>query len=107
MRVLVCDPEFPMDRVREIVPDAVAGALADAGPDTEALLVSPAAPVPAAALERLSGLRVIATASTGTDHLDLNAAAARGITVTTVADYCTEEVADHALALIVGLLRGV
>ncbi|HEU0192799.1 MAG TPA: NAD(P)-dependent oxidoreductase [Gaiellales bacterium] len=105
--MLVCDPTYPMGRVREILPDATGGELGDGGADTEALLVSPAAPVAAAAISRMPALRVIATASTGTDHIDLEAAAGRGIAVRAVSDYCTEEVADHALALIVGLLRGV
>jgi len=106
-RVLVCDPTFPMGQVREILPDATAGDIADGGPDTEALLVSPAAPVPAQAMAAMPALRVIASASTGTDHIDLDAAAGRGIAVSGVSDYCTDEVADHALALIVGLVRGV
>jgi phosphoglycerate dehydrogenase-like enzyme len=106
-RILVCDPTFPMARVREILPDAAFGEVADGGPGTEALLVSPAAPVPADAIARMPALRVIASASTGTDHIDLDAAAGRGIAVSAVSDYCTDEVADHALALIVGLLRGV
>jgi D-3-phosphoglycerate dehydrogenase / 2-oxoglutarate reductase len=106
-RILVCDPTFPMARVREILPGATAGEVADGGPDTEALLVSPAAPVPADAIAHMPALRVIASASTGTDHIDIDAAAGRGIAVSAVSDYCTDEVADHALALIVGLLRGV
>ena len=106
-RILVCDPTFPMARVRESLPDAASGEVAYGGRDTEALLVSPAAPVPADAIARMPALRVIASASTGTDHIDLDAAAGRGIAVSAVSDYCTDEVADHALALVVGLLRGV
>jgi D-3-phosphoglycerate dehydrogenase / 2-oxoglutarate reductase len=106
-RILVCDPTFPMRQVREILPEATAGEIADGGPETEALLVSPAAPVSGEAIARMPALRVIASASTGTDHIDMAAAAGRGIAVSAVRDYCTEEVADHALALIVGLLRAV
>ena len=39
-RILVCDPTYPMERVREVLPEATAGAVADGGPDTEALLVN-------------------------------------------------------------------
>ena len=52
-------------------------------------------------------LRVIATASVGTDHIDLEAAEARGVVVRNVPDYCIEEVSDHALATVVALRRGL
>ena len=51
-------------------------------------------------------LRVIATASTGVDHIATDAAAEAGIEVRDAGDYCAEEVAT-ALALLVALLRGV
>ncbi len=107
MRVLVCDPTYPLDDVRQHLPDAEFGNVADAGPGVAALLVSPDAPVHAADLARMTDLRVIATASTGTDHIDEDAAAERGIAVRHVAGYCTEEVADHALALLVAARRGI
>ena len=107
MRVLVCDRSYPLDDVRRYLPDAELGNVADAGPGVAALLVSPDAPVRAADLARMPDLRVIATASTGTDHIDEDAAAKSGIAVRHVAGYCTEEVADHALALLVAARRGI
>ena len=107
IRVLVCDRTYPLDRVHELLPDAAFGPVRDGGAGTQALLVSPAAPVTAADLERMPQLRVVASASTGTDHIDLDAAANRGVQVTAVSDYCTDEVADHAIALVVGALRGI
>jgi D-3-phosphoglycerate dehydrogenase len=107
VRVLVCDPSYPLDEVRQYLPDAEFGNAADAGPGVIALLVSPDAPVRASDLERMPDLRVIATASTGTDHIDVDAAAERGIAFRHVAGYCTEEVADHALALLVAARRGI
>jgi D-3-phosphoglycerate dehydrogenase len=53
------------------------------------------------------GCRVAATYGVGYDNIDLAAARAAGVTVTNVPDYCTGEVADHALALILGLHRGI
>jgi len=50
---------------------------------------------------------VVATPSTGFDHLDLDALAAAGVWATNVSGYCDEEVADHAIAMAVDLLRGV
>src|SRR5437763_3068839 len=107
MRVLVLDHTYPLQEIQAILSAAEFATMDDAGPDVEALLVSPDAPVRAADLDRLRGLKVIATASTGTDHIDLEAAEARGVAVHNVAGYCTEEVADHALALLVAGRRGL
>ncbi len=64
-------------------------------------------PVTADDLARLPALRVIATPSVGFEHIDVTAATQRGIWVCHVPDYCIDEVADHALALLLALLRGV
>jgi D-3-phosphoglycerate dehydrogenase / 2-oxoglutarate reductase len=64
-------------------------------------------PVDVELMDRLSSLRVVATATVGFDHIDTDAAEARGIAVVSVPDYCTHEVADHALALLYALTRGV
>ena len=63
--------------------------------------------VDAELLDRLPSLRVVATATVGFDHIDVDAADERGIAVVSVPDYCTQEVADHALALLYALTRGV
>jgi D-3-phosphoglycerate dehydrogenase len=55
----------------------------------------------------LPALRVVATATVGYDHIDIDAAEEHGVAVVSVPDYCTQEVADHALALLLGLVRGV
>jgi D-3-phosphoglycerate dehydrogenase len=106
-RVLICDTEFPIATAREILPEAEAGRVADAGPGFVALLVSPESPVGADDIARASDLRLIATASVGTDHIATDAAEARGIAVVNVPDYCIEEVSDHALAMVVALRRGL
>jgi D-3-phosphoglycerate dehydrogenase len=63
--------------------------------------------VPRSVIDVLPALRVIATASVGYDHIDVEAAAARGIWVANAGAYCVDEVADHTLALLLSLLRGV
>ena len=50
---------------------------------------------------------MIARYGIGIDTVDLPAATAKGIVVTNVPDYCIDEVSDHALALILSLVRGV
>ena len=55
----------------------------------------------------LPELRVVGTATVGFDHIDVEAAEARGVAVVSVPDYCTHEVADHTVALLYALVRGV
>jgi D-3-phosphoglycerate dehydrogenase len=64
-------------------------------------------PVGEELLDQLPSLRVAATATVGFDHIDVEAAEARGVAVVSVPDYCTQEVADHTLALLLALVRGV
>jgi D-3-phosphoglycerate dehydrogenase len=75
--------------------------------DVVAVLTMPAHPVGEKLMAQLPALRVVGTASVGFDHVDLEAAERRGVAVVSVPDYCTEEVADHTLALLYALLRGV
>ncbi len=63
--------------------------------------------VDAAALERFPALRGVATRSTGYEHIDLAACAARDITVSTVPRYGENTVAEHTFALILDLSRNV
>ena len=65
------------------------------------------APIRAEEIRRLDRCRIIARYGTGHDNVDVAAAAERGITVTSVPDYCVDEVADHAFALILGAARHV
>lgn len=51
--------------------------------------------------------KVIARYGVGVDIVDVTAATAKGILVTNVRDYCTEEVADHAVSLWLALARGL
>ena len=110
MRVLVVDPAYSLEEVRGIVGDGVQVAAAVApweGEDVVGLLTGPDFSVGEEELSRLPGLKVVATCSVGYDHVDLEAAAARGIWVCNVPDYCVEEMADSSLALLLSLLRGV
>ena len=50
-------------------------------------------------------IKLIACISAGTEHVDIAAAAARGIVVTNTPDVVTEETADMTFALLLGLCR--
>jgi D-3-phosphoglycerate dehydrogenase len=75
--------------------------------DVVGVLTMPGRPVGEELMVQLPALRVVGTASVGFDHVDVEAAERRGVMVVSVPDYCTEEVADHTLALLYALLRGV
>lgn len=62
-------------------------------------------PLDRAAIDRFSACRGIVRAAVGFDNIDLVAARERQIEVANVPDYGTEEVADHALAMALSLLR--
>ncbi|HEX2103142.1 MAG TPA: C-terminal binding protein [Solirubrobacteraceae bacterium] len=99
--------------------DALRAELEGTGARVEAIRHAPAGddvvglvaferPVGEAELARLPALRVLVTPSVGFDHLDLDAARRHGGTwVCHVADYCVDEMADTALALVLALMRGV
>ncbi|MBP2297826.1 2-hydroxyacid dehydrogenase [Azospirillum picis] len=50
-------------------------------------------------------VRILATFSVGTDHIDVEAARARGLTVTNTPDVLTDATADIALLLLLGAAR--
>jgi D-lactate dehydrogenase len=56
-------------------------------------------------LAKLPSAKLIATRSTGYDHVDLKACAARGITVCNVPAYGSETVAEHTMALVLALAK--
>ncbi|MGA2765899.1 MAG: C-terminal binding protein [Spirochaetia bacterium] len=64
-------------------------------------------PITADLIESLEGCRVISRYGVGYDNVDVEAATRKRIWVTFVPDYCFEEVADHALALLLCCIRKV
>lgn len=65
------------------------------------------APLDAHVLARLPECRTIVRYGVGVDNIDVGAATELGIQVVNVPDYGVEEVADHAVALLFSLLRGL
>jgi phosphoglycerate dehydrogenase-like enzyme len=119
MLVLLPDAQFEDDAEieREVLGDAAQFAIhhevvALRVPDehwrrADAVIVYYGVPVDRELIERLDSCRILVRAGVGYDHIDVDACAARGIPVCNVPDYGTTEVADHAIALMLALARGL
>jgi D-3-phosphoglycerate dehydrogenase len=77
------------------------------GDDVVGVLVGTEVPVGPRELAALPSVRIVAATATGYDHLDLEAIAAAGAWATHCPGYCDDEVAEHAIAFALDLLRGV
>jgi glyoxylate reductase len=84
-------------------PDELRAAVAPA----EGLLALVTDRVDAAMMDAAPGLRAIANMAVGTDNIDLEAAAARGIPVGNTPDVLTDATADIAFALLLALARRI
>ncbi|WP_375203898.1 2-hydroxyacid dehydrogenase [Hyphococcus sp.] len=75
--------------------------------DVSALIVAPGDPVDAACIAELpKSIKLIASYSTGLDHVDVEAAQRRGIPVSNTPDVLTDATADIAMLLILSAVRG-
>jgi len=116
-RVLITDaPWGDVEIEREFLkPDGFEVALATDGEEqTLVELARPAvaiaacwAPVTERVINSATHCRHIARLGIGLDNIDIPAATARGMVVTNVPDYCVEEVAQHALGLLLAHARGI
>lgn len=115
-KVVVSDQVFPsVDIERSLLADIDAELVVAEGDVTAVLSVAADADAvlntylawDADAISRLERCRIIARYGIGVDNIDLEAAKEAGIVVTNVPDYSVEEVAVHALALILATLRKV
>jgi D-3-phosphoglycerate dehydrogenase / 2-oxoglutarate reductase len=65
------------------------------------------AKVTAEMIRQMTRCRIIARFGIGVDNVDIPAATAAGMVVTKVPDYCLDEVSDHAMALLLTLVRKI
>ncbi len=72
--------------------------------DAAAVLVV-AQPIPALLINNMKRCQVISRLGAGTDKIDIEAATRRGVLVSNVPDFCVEEQADHAFALLLACTR--
>lgn len=115
MKVVVTDWELGSEEpVRRILEPAglslefaacrSADEVARAGAGAVALMVREA-PVDAATMDALDGLRLIARLGIGEQRVDLQAALERKIAVADCARFCTDEAVAHTMALVLALNR--
>jgi glycerate dehydrogenase len=71
------------------------------------IVITNKVPVRAEAIAAAPRLRMIAVCATGTDMVDVKAAATRGIVVSNVRNYATTTVPEHVFALIFALRRSL
>jgi D-3-phosphoglycerate dehydrogenase len=115
--VTVSDSVFPnLDPARQVL--ATIGAelrMADtptpegivaAASSSDALLVT-YAKITADMIRKMTKCRVISRFGIGVDNVDIDTATASGIVVTKVPDYCIDEVSDHAMALLLAVVRKI
>jgi len=72
--------------------------------DADAIMVE-SAKLPGDVIKKLSGCKIISRIGIGVDKLDIKAATDKSIIVTNVPNFCKSELADHTMALILGLAR--
>ena len=77
-----------------------------AAADADGVFATATEAFPAAVIARLpASVRILGTLSAGTDHIDLAAARARGLVVTSTPDVLSEAVADVAMLLLLAAAR--
>ncbi len=64
-------------------------------------------PIPAAAVDALPQLKMIAISATGTNNVDLDACRQRGIVVSNIRGYAEHTVPEHVFALLLALSRNL
>jgi D-3-phosphoglycerate dehydrogenase / 2-oxoglutarate reductase len=117
MRVLVTDAEYASLDIEAAVLTAAghelrtarcttADEVVEAAQGVDAVLVQ-YAPITAEVLAALPQLRLVSRYGVGVDVVDTDAARARGVWVCNVPDYGTTEVALHAVAMLLALMRNL
>src|ERR1700731_1507076 len=74
--------------------------------DADAILTT-YAKVTGEMIPQMTRCRIIARFGIGVDNVDIPVATSKGIVVTRVPDYCLDEVSDHAMALLLALIRKI
>ncbi len=114
-KVLLTDYAWPdLDIERSLLSDADAELVVAESQDVASLISSVAdvdaiitcwAQVPKELIDAAANCRIVARLGIGVDNIDVSYCTSKGIPVPNVPDYCTDEVAEHTLALVLSLSR--
>lgn len=114
-RVLLTDRAWPDSSIEQLMLASIGAELIEAPDGSESTLCRLAAdvdaimtcwaPVTEAVIRAAAQCRHIARMGIGLDNIAVDVATERRIRVTNVPDYCVEEVADHAMALVLACAR--
>ena len=115
--VAVSDSVFPnLDPAREVLSKigaelrvaaaATSEAILQVAADADATLVT-YAKITAGMIDKMTRCKIISRFGIGVDNVDIAAATQARIVVTRVPDYCIDEVSDHAIALLLALVRKI
>jgi D-3-phosphoglycerate dehydrogenase len=115
--VAVADSVFPnLDPAREVLSKIDAELRLSEAPTPEAIvavakqadgLLVTYAKITAEMIGQMTRCRIISRFGIGVDNVDIAAATQKGIVVTKVPDYCIDEVSDHAMALLLAVVRKI
>jgi D-3-phosphoglycerate dehydrogenase len=89
-----------------LAPEPTAEGILSVARDAEAVLTT-YAKVTGEMIPQMTKCRVISRFGIGVDNVDIPVATSKGIVVTKVPDYCLDEVSDHAMALLLALIRKI
>jgi D-3-phosphoglycerate dehydrogenase len=115
MKILITEPEYypreyikPLEGIAKVVAkrmtyDELLGEVRD----VDALVVRVETKVDKKVLDNAENLKVIASMTTGLDHIDLKEAEVRGIKIVSLPGYATIATAEYTMSLILSLTRKV
>ena len=117
MKVLITDYAWPDLEIEQtilanagieliVATDSNPSSLVELVNDVQAIMTCWAS-IPAAVLDAAPTCRMVARMGIGLDNIDIQKCTDRKIVVTNVPDYCSEEVAEHTLALLLAMARNV
>jgi D-3-phosphoglycerate dehydrogenase / 2-oxoglutarate reductase len=105
--------DFEREQLRKVGAELVAGRCADQdelikkADGAEVVWLEWVPPVDAYVLRALPQCRLVMRWGAGYDQIDTRAAIELGVAVANAPTYCTENVAEHAIALLLAMTRGV
>src|SRR6202047_378554 len=115
--VAVADSVFPhLDPARQVLSKIGAELRLSESPKPDAIvqtarqadgLLVTYAKITAEMIRRMTRCRISSRFGIGVDNVDIDAATEAGIVVTKVPDYCIDEVSDHALPLLLAVVRKI